>query len=446
MTIHSTNSGSAPEHVAAIEEAGPAAGGAADAETARLRMELASTTALLADATARYREIEGSAAYNVGLRLSKGPVGKLYRAIARRRTAASLPQGAGVPASAARAVVSASAGPGPQAVSRSIGLDATIQALPLSVPVAIAHPDWLGIRSSAAQMFDHLLLLTDELTRDESEHIAERLLKRSPSAVVLQGFPFSYQHLVQALNRQAPDLPIHVVWHGTFMQATEDYAWRSFQLMCELHRQGKIRRIGLVKKGQEQILRHRGLDAHYLLNMYRAIPDRAAAVPVAPIKLGIWSISELKHKPPYEMLAAASMVNGAQVVGSVASERMLDFCKEFGLAQSFLGRMVPQAEMPGHLATTHLNLYVTLNECAPMLPLESFAAGVPCIVGPNTPYFEGHPYLQSRLVVSVPDDAYAIAQKIQLALAERDQIISEYREYAVEHNAESARSLQRFLN
>ncbi|MFD4836105.1 hypothetical protein ACFWP0_01260 [Achromobacter sp. NPDC058515] len=445
MTIHSTNSRSAPELSDSIEEAPLATGVAVDAEMARLRMELASTTALLADATTRYREIEGSMAYNVGLRLSKGPVGKMYRAFARRRAAKFVPPTAGMPVSAdipggAAEAVAAHAAP------RSICSDAAIQALPFNVPVAIAHPDWLGIRSSAAQMFDHLLLLTDELTPDDSESIAERLLKRSPAVVVLQGFPFSYQHLVQALNRQAPDLPIHVVWHGTFMQATEDYAWRSFRLMCSLQKQGKIRRIGLVKKGQEQILRHRGLDAHYLLNMYRAIPDKATTVPVAPIKLGIWSISELRHKPPYEMLAAASTIKDAQVVGSVASERMLDFCREFGLAQNFLGRMVPQAEMPGHLATTHLNLYVTLNECAPMLPLESFAAGVPCIVGPNTPYFENHPYLQSRLVVPVPDDAHAIAQKIQLALAERDRIISEYREYAIEHNAESARSLQRFLN
>lgn len=405
-------------------------------------MELASTSALLADATARYREIEGSVAYRVGLRLSKGPVGKVYRAIARRRAATDA-----TPAPMAHVGgVSASIAEAAQPLARSICSDASILALPLSVPVAVAHPDWLGIRSSAAQMFDNLLLLTDELTPEDGESIAERLLARQPTAVVLQGFPFTYQHLVRALHRQAPDVPVNVVWHGTFMQAPEDYAWRSFRLMCALQKQGKIRRIGCVKKGQEQILRHRGLDAHYLLNMYRVIPEAAAPVPVAPIKLGIWSISELKHKPPYEMLAAASTIEGVQVVGSVASERMVDFCNEFGLAHSFLGRMVPQAEMPVQLATTHLNLYVTLNECAPMLPLESFAVGVPCIVGPNTPYFENHPYLQSRLVVPVPDDAFAIAQKIKLALAERDEIISAYREYAVAHNAESALTLQRFLN
>ncbi|WP_312430852.1 hypothetical protein [Achromobacter sp.] len=399
--------------------------------------------ALLADATARYREIESSVAYRVGLRLSKSPIGKMYRAITRRCAAPVAPP---APSSAPSEAATSPKNSALSARIRSICPDEAILALPLDKPVAVAHPDWLGIRSSAAQMFDHLLLLTDEVTPEDGESIAQRLLARRPQAVVLQGFPFTYQHLVQALHRQAPDLPIHVVWHGTFMQAPEDYAWRSFRLMCALHRQGKIRRIGLVKKGQEQILRHRGIDAHYLLNMYRVMPEAATNVAVAPIKLGIWSISELKHKPPYEMLAAASTIEGAQVVGSVASERMLEFCKEFGVAHRFLGRMVPQAEMPAQLATTHLNLYVTLNECAPMLPLESFGAGVPCIVGPNTPYFENNPYLQSRLIVPVPDDAYAIAQKIKLALSERDQIIAAYREYAVEHNAESALTLQRFLS
>lgn len=442
MIEHPTNSLSPPRLTDSTEAARALGAVQHDAEMERLRTELANAQALLADTTARYRALEGSLAYRTALRLSTGPVGKISRVIARLRAA-----GAGSPASAAPAgaVVPRTSTPG-QPGGRSTSPEEAILALPLDKPVAIAHPDWLGIRSSAAQMFDHLLLLNDELTAEDAESLAERLLIRRPQAVVFQGFPFTYQHLVHALHRQAPHLPVHVVWHGTFMQASEDYAWRSFRLMCELHRLGKIDRIGLVKKGQEQILRHQGLDAHYLLNMYRVIPEAASPVPVRPIKLGIWSISELKHKPPYEMLAAASTIDGAQVVGSVASERMLEFCKEFGLAQRFMGRMVPQAEMPAQLATTHLNLYVTLNECAPMLPLESFGVGVPCIIGPNTPYFQKHSYLRDRLVVAVPDDAQAIAMKIRLALDERDQILSAYRTYALEHNEEAALALKQFLS
>ena len=295
-------------------------------------------------------------------------------------------------------------------------------------------------------MFDHVAFLRDDLTPASAQEMARCLTELDPSAIIFQGFPYTYQYLVQALSNDAPQIPLYAVWHGTFMQASEDYAWRSFRLVCSLQRQGKIRRVGCVKRGQDEILRRNGVESSFLLNRYRQLPQEPSLVSGQGVRLGIWSISELRHKPPYEMLAAASMIEGAIAVGSVASARMREFCEEFGLPHEFVGNMVPQAQMLHHLAGCHVNLYVTLNECAPMLPLESFAAGAPCIVGPNTPYFEDAPYLHSRLVVRVPDDASEIAARISDVLRERDDIISAYQVYATQYNARSAASVQQFLD
>ncbi|MDQ1759264.1 hypothetical protein RAS14_05860 [Achromobacter aegrifaciens] len=424
-------------------------------ELARLRAELARVSDELVVVAAQQQELRDSMAFRVGTAISKSPIGALYRALKRsshsggapdQEAAPSVPVVESTPAAHEPVPVNE---PAPSSLQKKTHTEfgvAEIAALPEHVPISIAHPHWLGIRSSASQLFDHLLLVTDLLTPEDAREFVVLLLSRKPRAVVLQGFPFAYQHIVEAMHRLAPEVPVCVVWHGTFMQASEDYAWRSFRRVCALAREGKIRRIGCVKQGQEQVLRRQGLDAAFLLNSYRAIPERAAPVGSGPSALGIWSISELRHKPPYEMLAAASMVPNCKVVGSVASPRMLEFCEEFGIANDFVGRMIPQVEMPRYLKTAHLNLYVTLNECAPMLPLESFAVGVPCIVGPNTPYFANNGYLQDRLVVKVPDDAYAIAQCIERALSERDEIVAAYREYIVGHNSESARTVQQFLD
>lgn len=86
------------------------------------------------------------------------------------------------------------------------------------------------------------------------------------------------------------------------------------------------------------------------------------------------------------------------------------------------------------LSRMHLNLYVTLSECSPMLPLESLAVGVPCLFGPNSHLFEDHAYLHSRLVVPYPDRSDVIAHMIKQALAEREQIIAEYIVYAPKYN------------
>lgn len=421
-------------------------------ELTRLRAELARVSDQLAVVEAQRREIQDSMAFRVGSAISKSPVGSLYR-ILRKPTSAPHPSaelpvdvslsGADLSPQLGGPVV---AGTAPQRNSQTEFDVAAIAALPEHVPVSIAHPHWLGIRSSASQLFDHLLLVNDLLSSQDAREFAKLLLDRKPQAVVLQGFPFAYQHIVDALHELAPEVPIGVVWHGTFMQASEDYAWRSFRRVCALVREGKIRRIGCVKQGQEEVLQRQGLDSAFLLNMYRQIPEGAAPVDAGPAKLGIWSISELKHKPPYEMLAAASMIPNCKVIGSVASPRMVEFCQEFKIQHDFVGKMIPQRDMPRYLRTAHLNLYVTLNECAPMLPLESFAVGVPCIVGPNTPYFADHGYLQDRLVVKVPDDARGIAVCIERVLAEREEVVAAYQQYAIQHNAESARTVQRFLD
>ncbi|GLK94467.1 hypothetical protein GCM10008164_22050 [Achromobacter xylosoxidans] len=425
-------------------------------ELARLKAELARVSDELAVVAAHRQELQQSMAFRVGTAISKSPVGTLYRALKRSSGGAAAAESSATVNEPFSSVVHTAPEPTPavepvvvttpQRNTHTEFDAAAIAALPMNVPVSIAHPHWLGIRSSASQLFDHLLLVTDLLTPEDAHEFVQLLLLRKPQAVVLQGFPFAYQHIVDAMNRLAPDVPVCVVWHGTFMQASEDYAWRSFRRVCALAREGKIRRIGCVKQGQEQVLQRQGLDAAFLLNRYRVIPEGASPVSPGPSLLGIWSISELKHKPPYEMLAAASMVPNCKVVGSVASPRMLEFCEEFRIANEFVGKMIPQVEMPRYLKTAHLNLYVTLNECAPMLPLESFAVGVPCIVGPNTPYFANNGYLQDRLVVKVADDAYAIARCIERALTERDEIIAAYREYVVEHNSESARTVGQFLD
>jgi len=93
----------------------------------------------------------------------------------------------------------------------------------------------------------------------------------------------------------------------------------------------------------------------------------------------------------------------------------------------------------------HLNLNVTLSECAPMVPLESLSLGVPCLLGPTSHYFEDHEYLRSRLVVPMPDSAWSIGNLIAQALEERTEIIEAYRAYAPGYNQRAGDSLARFL-
>lgn len=102
--------------------------------------------------------------------------------------------------------------------------------------------------------------------------------------------------------------------------------------------------------------------------------------------------------------------------------------------------------MPTALARMHINLYVTLSECAPMLPLESLAAGVPCLVGPTVQYWRENPLLQRLLVTPGADRPDELAAYVVAAIEARDDIVEEYRDQAAGFASQALTRLRVWLD
>lgn len=194
-----------------------------------------------------------------------------------------------------------------------------------------------------------------------------------------------------------------------------------------------------------EIVGQTGVPTGFLASCVRTIPT----VPSVPLQggphLGMWAIEPIWRKSPYAMLAATSMIPNAHLHSSGQNERAAEFASYFKLKADIQQHSIDQRDMPATLASMHLNLYVTLSECSPMVPLESLAVGSPCLFGPTSHLFEDNPYLHSRLVVPYPDRAFEIAKYIEQALAERNQIIAAYQKYAPGYNKQARQSVCDFL-
>ena len=80
-----------------------------------------------------------------------------------------------------------------------------------------------------------------------------------------------------------------------------------------------------------------------------------------------------------------------------------------------------------------------------MTPLESLAAGVPCLLGPNSHLFEDDQTLFKLLVVPFPDRSVVISEYIEQALNLRDTIVEKYAKYALEYNQRAKTEFSRFI-
>ena len=311
--------------------------------------------------------------------------------------------------------------------------------------LTLLEPNYLGIRQSASQFVteEQMLFLKYDMDESAIDYYARLIVEARPEKILVQGFPRSYLNLLPLLRKRLPKTPIFCIYHGPFTQFRVPEERKSLQTLIEFHREGILNRIGMVKKGMAETLQTIGVDACFVMNFMAKIPT----VPVKTdyVSIGIVGSEWQPLKPLFHQIAACKHFHYDEIKIVGSESPVIEFCELFEIDARHLGTL-PQSKMPAFLASNTINLYVSLSECAPMLPLESLAEGVPCLFGPNNHYFFDHQYLRSRLVVDVPDSETRIARYARIAIEERREIVTEYREYAQVYNTQAMKSFETFLD
>lgn len=312
--------------------------------------------------------------------------------------------------------------------------------------VTVVHPNWRGVRSSAENLFDCRLYI-DAIGNAQAALLAQRLHDAGVERVVFHGLPMTHERLVRALRRFSPKTRLFVIWHGNFMQLDESTDWHGLRTIIDWAREGVIERVGFVKQGMAEVFARQGIPTGFIQNYVRHLP----AGPSAPMEggphLGLWAVEPIWRKLPYTMIAGAALVPGATVWAAGLNRRAEEVASLVRVPYRRLADgPIPQADMPTALARMHINLYVTLSECAPMLPLESLAAGVPCLVGPTVQYWRENPLLQRLLVTPGADRPDELAAYVVAAIEARDDIVEEYRDQAAGFASQALTRLRVWLD
>ena len=217
-------------------------------------------------------------------------------------------------------------------------------------------------------------------------------------------------------------------------------------------RDGYIEGILNVKRGMDQLCGALGVRSVFLPLQYPAIirPQMQSLTckQLDRSQLGVWlsRAEDTRKICPALPYAMYQLRNEITLNGSGINWDILSLMNKLEIR---LGNVstnpIPQAQLQKIMQEMDLNIYLTSSECSPMLPLESLALGVPCLMGPVTYYFEDNCYLKERLVVSNISDPRSIQLSIKRALAERSDILDAYTAYQESHAGETQSVLFNFL-
>ena len=310
--------------------------------------------------------------------------------------------------------------------------------LPAADPsiVVICHPDWRGVRT-AAYTFGHPVVEVADLAR-WGESLTADMTSHGVDIVVLHAFPpGSEVFLAQALEA---GIGTRVVLHSSMAQHGAEIGEATVaDEVLRLAEIGVVDRVGFVKAGLAESFAALGHPVSY-------VPNRTPQMP---------EVTKQDFGPGLHVGVFAEPFWRKNVITQLGAVALLDGATAHAMRRPDVGyldhlRIEEHGEVPwkGFLdlqASTDLNLYVTLSECHPLSPVESYLTGVPALVSRTSSVFRDDPVLWELTTVEVPDDPNEIAAGARALMANRDDAIDRAQRWIAAADGEAARRWDDFV-
>lgn len=311
--------------------------------------------------------------------------------------------------------------------------------------LSVCHPMWKGMRSAAEGQSPNILLLP-ESSKAEIDQAVDLIRPHDPSYVILNGFFPGYDEFAYAIRKNLSNTRVYYVHHGSFYQMQEDRKLpRIVSRMISLCREGVIERIGFVKHGMSQVFEQFGIEASLVLNRVSQTRPKYQHSWSRPIRVFVPVTDHLRKNLHTQLLACLMIgeIDEVHIIGPVDIAYLEN-------SNAPIERLVVHSKLSRDgvldlIDRSTMVLYVTISECAPVVPLESFAAGVPCLSGANHGLLTDDPFLEKMLVVDHEDDPVHIADAILRIKGHYNEICQAISQFTQVYEKRAIESLHNFL-
>lgn len=317
--------------------------------------------------------------------------------------------------------------------------------------VAIYNPECIGIMNATIELFgkDNSIKLYEIFNDKQISNIANAIVKHNFKQVIFSTMAYGYKDLAERIYELNSKIKIKFMWHGSHALFV-NYNEQSFlEDLLQLQKRGIVHSIGFFKSAMADFYLAKGYNAKLLMNdvNIKDKDDYNKNKEDKRLKIGLYSSGDRWEKNTYNQLSACAMVKDAYIDIIPETKLATSFCKLMSIktVTDDAPMSLKRKHLLRRMANNDVNLYVTFTECSPMIPLESFELGVPCIIGNNTDYFKNSK-LNDLVVVKEEDNIDEIYDKINICLEKRDEIMNLYKEWKKDYSEKVKKLKEDFLN
>jgi hypothetical protein len=206
-----------------------------------------------------------------------------------------------------------------------------------------------------------------------------------------------------------------------------------------LRASGALDVVGMAKSGVHPAFAALGFDVAYVPNRVPFLPE-FERIDLGPgVNVGVFA-EPLWRKNVVSQLMAVATIEGARA--HVMRRPAPIYLDRLDITEH--GEL-PWERFIALQSSVDLNLYVTLSECHPSTPQESYLAGVPCLVSRVSSVFRDDPVLWKLTSVDEADNPASIATGARRLLEAKEEAVLRARAWMEEADRRGADAWAEFV-
>lgn len=303
--------------------------------------------------------------------------------------------------------------------------------------IQVCHPDWRGVRT-VAYGFGSAVVECEDLAH-WTDDLLEGIRSAGVELAVIQGWPPGAGHFTAALR--AAGVNVACVLHSSPAQhGAEGSEAAVIEEILDLSRSRALSAVGMAKDGVHEPFAALGYDIAFVPNRVPALPSFEKIDLGSGLNVGVFAEPLWRKNVTTQLLAVAALDGARAHVmrrPGVSYLRGLDI-EEHG--------ELPWDRFIALQSSVDLNLYVTLSECHPSTPQESYLAGVPCLISRVSSVFRDDPVLWDLTSVDEADNPGSIARGARRLLEAQDEVVARAQAWMEEADQRGAEAWERFVS
>lgn len=277
----------------------------------------------------------------------------------------------------------------------------------------VCHPDWRGVRSSAYAFRDPVFEVKDLAVLVSR---VDELISLGVTTVVIQGWPPNAEKFVSAAAK-AGILTLGVFHSSPAQHGVDGGEAEALFEMLELKRVGLMGGIATVKAGLVESFHSLGHEIQHVGNRVPVLSEIEPVVVEEGINVGILLYPLWRKNVTTQILASVEL--GWQPF--VMADPKVPYLPPSTM--TICGEL-PRTEFLALQAAMDISLHVTLSECHPMIPMESYRMGVPCLISRSSDLFVDDSRLIDLTSVVEVDNPTKIALAASRLLENKAEAVS----------------------